>query len=131
MPIANCKHCGRIFNRIRRDICQACVEEEARAFDVIRSYLRENPNASVGETSEATEIEAPLIIAMIQDGRLILRDNPNFSYPCERCEKPTQTGRYCSNCAKELADNLQSASKQISDRMNSRRENGGGYRSRS
>jgi flagellar operon protein (TIGR03826 family) len=103
MPIANCKRCGRIFNRVRRDICPVCVAEEDKAFDKVRAYLREHRYASLPETSEATGVDIDLITEMIKSGRLILRDNPNFTYACERCGAPTQVGRYCQACSAELS----------------------------
>jgi flagellar operon protein (TIGR03826 family) len=103
MPIANCKRCGRIFNRVRRDICPVCVAEEDQAFEKVRAYLRQHRYASLPETSEATGVDIDLITEMIKSGRLILRDNPNFTYACERCGAPTQVGRYCQACSTELS----------------------------
>lgn len=116
MPISNCKHCGRIFNRVRSELCPACLEEENQNFLALRTYLRDNPNATISDASEATGVGVESIVSLIQDGRLILRDNPNFSYPCQRCGEPTQTGRYCAACSKELVSNLQKASEQIASR---------------
>ncbi|MCL6547324.1 MAG: hypothetical protein K6T30_00270 [Alicyclobacillus sp.] len=116
MPIANCKRCGRIYNRVRRDICPACIEEEDRAFTLVRGYLNEHRNASMAELTEATGVDPALVIALIQSGRLILRDNPNLSYACERCGQPTQTGRFCKSCAKELSQALSAASSELRNR---------------
>ncbi|MCL6633707.1 MAG: hypothetical protein K6T63_13875 [Alicyclobacillus herbarius] len=103
MPIANCKRCGRIFNRVRRDICPACIAEEDAAFEKVRAYLREHRFATMPETSEATGVDLDLMIEMVKSGRLILRDNPNFTYACERCGAPTQVGRFCARCTRELS----------------------------
>ncbi|MCL6594388.1 MAG: hypothetical protein K6T31_10460 [Alicyclobacillus sp.] len=116
MPIANCKRCNRLFNKVRRDICPVCVAEEDKAFEVVRAYLREHRDATIGEVAEQTGVDVALIIALIQDGRLILRDNPNIHYPCERCGAPTRAGRFCSTCAKQLSEELTQAARAVRQR---------------
>lgn len=103
LTVANCKQCGRIFNRVRRDICADCSAQEDRTLTVIRGYLKEHRDANIQEVSGGTEVEYDTIVRMIQDGRLLLRDNPNMTYPCERCGTSTTSGRFCANCSKELA----------------------------
>ncbi|WP_067934776.1 TIGR03826 family flagellar region protein [Alicyclobacillus kakegawensis] len=111
MTIANCKRCGRIFNRVSRDICPACVAEEDEAFEKVRAYLKEHRYATILETSEATDVDLDLIVDMIKSGRLIIRDLPNFTYACERCGAPIQVGRFCSRCTQELSSLLGMAEK--------------------
>ena len=103
MPIATCKRCGRIFNRVRRDICPACIIEEDGWFMAIKTYLHNQNDASLEEVAEATGVQPEYVADMIRDGRLLVRDHPNLAYPCERCKKPTQSGRYCASCSKEIA----------------------------
>ncbi|WP_083430659.1 TIGR03826 family flagellar region protein [Alicyclobacillus macrosporangiidus] len=129
VPIANCKRCGRLFNRVRRDICPACVAEEDKAFETVRQYLREHRDATMAEVSEETGVGVDLIIAMIQDGRLMLRDNPNLHYPCERCGQPTRAGRYCPRCTKELSASLSAAARDLRKKAQEM-ERGQGYYSR-
>lgn len=102
MVIAHCQRCGRIFNRVRRDICPDCAVQEDRAFSEVRAYLNRHPDADMEELVSETGVTQPLVTALIRDGRLILRDNPNLSYPCERCGRPTSVGRFCVACAREL-----------------------------
>lgn len=131
MAISNCKRCDRIFSKVRRDICSECIAEEDKAFQTVRDFLRLHRDASMSEVSEATEVEVEMIIEMIQDGRLMLRDNPNFSYSCERCGKPTQTGRYCGHCTKELSSALSGAAAELRQK-NASQQNGSnkGFHSR-
>lgn len=134
MTIANCKRCGRMYNRIRRDICPPCVEDEEKAFQTVRTYLREHRDATMDGLVEATGVDMQLIVDMIRDGRLILRDNPNLTYQCERCGQPTQSGRYCAACTKELAAGLGDAATEMRRQRDTRSQNdkasGGGFYSR-
>jgi flagellar operon protein (TIGR03826 family) len=127
VPIANCRRCGRIFNQVRRNICPACVAEEDKAFEVVRAYLRQHRDATMAEVTDATEVPVDMIIDMIRDGRLILRDNPNMNYPCERCGKPTQAGRYCAACSKELSASLAAASAELRQKAKADKESKGYY----
>ncbi len=61
------------------------------------------------QVTEDTDVPTEFIIDMIREGRLILRDNPNLNYPCERCGNPTRAGRYCASCTKELSTSLTAA----------------------
>lgn len=127
MPIANCKRCGRIYNRVRRDICPNCIEEEDQLYLKVREFLRENRDASLEEVVKATEIPMQTLIQMIQDGRIMLRDNPNMAYPCERCGSLTQSGRYCMKCTKEIANSLSQAGTQMRDKLIADKKAGRGY----
>ncbi|GMA51297.1 hypothetical protein GCM10025857_26540 [Alicyclobacillus contaminans] len=117
MTIAYCKRCGRIFNQVRRNICPACVAEEDKMFEIVKTYLRQNKDATMMQVTEETGVPTEFIVDMIRDGRLILRDNPNLTYPCERCGQPTQAGRYCAACTKELSESLSAASAQLKQKQ--------------
>lgn len=116
MPIAYCKRCERIFNKGKRDICPACVQAQENSFTLVRGYLKEHHDATMYEVSEETGVPVADIIYLIRDGRLMLRDNPNLTYPCERCGGPTQAGRYCGSCAEELTGALNSAKSTLEEK---------------
>ncbi len=107
--LSNCRRCGRMFSKVSRDICPECLKEREEVFEQVRSYLRENPGSSVPEVVEALDVLLEDVVALIQEGSLILRDFPNFNVACERCGQPIQEGRYCNNCKSELAGKLAEA----------------------
>lgn len=134
MAIANCRRCGKLFNRIGRDICPDCVKDEDEKLATIRAYLRQHPLANIYEVANGTDVSYDEIVQFIRDGRLLLRNNPNMVYPCERCGTPTQSGRLCANCAKEMAREVKNegrrpAEKDVGPSRDSGR--GKGYYSRS
>lgn len=118
-----------MYNRLGRDICPQCYKEEDEMLTQIRQFLRKHPGAGIGEVTEATGVEYEVIVQMIRDGRLILRDNPNMSYPCERCSKLTLSGRFCADCTQELARGLSGASAELREK-NKKANQGKGYFSR-
>jgi len=108
MALANCNSCGRLFNRLNRDICPPCVQEEDRLFTAVREYLKEHRNAHTYEVSEQTGVEMKTLVRWIREGRLSTRDGlpPNMNYPCEACETPITDGRFCRSCKDRLSDAL-------------------------
>ncbi|SIS50877.1 flagellar operon protein TIGR03826 [Alicyclobacillus vulcanalis] len=106
MAIANCRRCGKLYNRVGRDICPDCMKQEDEHLTAIRAYLRQHPLANIYEVSNGTGVPYDEIVQFLRDGRLLLRNNPNMVYPCDRCGTPTQSGRLCANCAKEMAREL-------------------------
>ncbi|MGZ4033033.1 MAG: TIGR03826 family flagellar region protein [Tumebacillaceae bacterium] len=113
MGLANCKHCGRLYNQAHRDICPVCIKEEDDQFIIIRNYLKDHRGASVSEVSEATEVETLTIIKFIREGRLSAFDNPNLNFPCEACSTPIVEGRFCKPCKDRLKNDLSSTKKEL------------------
>ncbi|MBX6396213.1 MAG: hypothetical protein IRY98_11055 [Alicyclobacillaceae bacterium] len=109
MPIANCARCGRVFNRVARNICPGCIAEEEKAFQQIREYLRTHPLANVEQIAEGTGVDVSVVIDLLESGRLSLRE----PYPCERCGEPITSGRYCPRCTRTLQDSLSAASRSL------------------
>jgi flagellar operon protein (TIGR03826 family) len=117
VPITNCRRCGRIYNKIGRDLCAECLKEEDEAYKIVRPYLRKHPNTHMSQLAEETGVDEDLVVEMIRDGRLILNDNPNLFYSCERCGQPTQSGNYCPNCSQELSGAFSSASEGLKNKQ--------------
>lgn len=130
MAIANCKRCGRMYNKVGRDVCTECIREEDELLKEIRLFLRQHPRANIYEVAENTRVEELVIIEFIRDGRLLLRDNPNMGYACERCGKQTMSGRFCSACTAELAQSLGHASEKLREKNRQEDRPTGGFFSR-
>ncbi|WP_237699988.1 TIGR03826 family flagellar region protein [Alicyclobacillus acidocaldarius] len=107
VALANCRRCGRLFNKTSHDVCPSCIHEEENKIAEIRDYLREHPLANIYEVSQGTSATYEEIVDLIRRGKLLLRQYPNMTYPCERCGAPTQSGRLCMNCAQELSSEIQ------------------------
>lgn len=130
MPIANCKRCGRIYNRLGREICAECVQQEDELIKEIRQFLRQHKHANIYEVAEQTKVDYAVIVEFIRDGRVILRDNPNMGYPCERCGKKTMSGRFCADCSAELVEGLGQAAQKLRDKNNLKNKPNQGFYSR-
>ncbi|MFC4768258.1 TIGR03826 family flagellar region protein [Effusibacillus consociatus] len=106
MTLSNCKECGRLFNRYAKDICPNCIKQEEDDFYKVSGYLRDNQGSTPQEVHEATEVSLEKIYRFIREGRLIAKNFPGMTYPCERCGIPIQMGRFCRTCTDDLKAEL-------------------------
>lgn len=106
MALANCKRCGRLYNRINAEICSECMKEDDDKFFLVRDYLRDHRRATIYEVSDGTGVEVSMIIRFIREGRITPVDNPNLAYPCDHCGTPIQHDRYCKSCKDKLSKDL-------------------------
>lgn len=113
MPMAldlrNCKSCGRAYQYDGVAQCTRCRKSSEEAYTKVKEYLYDNPGASVGEVSEATEVEEKQILKFLRDGRLEIKDGNNFFLDCERCGVAIKSGRFCDKCTHEMANEFRSA----------------------
>ncbi|MHB8928185.1 MAG: MerR family transcriptional regulator [Bacillota bacterium] len=101
MELRNCPRCGALFAYTGKNLCGACLAEEDKEFETLRSFLKENPRASLEETSEATGVKPERILRFLRDGRIIAAQDAAW-LQCERCGRPIIAGRFCPECAKRL-----------------------------
>lgn len=113
--LANCKDCGRLFNRGIRDICPECIRQDESDFLKVNDYLRDHRGASPQEVSEQTEIALAKIYRYIREGRILVANFPGMTYPCERCGEPIQKGRFCRACSDDMKQSFNRAIQQESE----------------
>lgn len=101
--LRNCPQCGRIFSYLGRNLCPRCMEKEEDEFKIVRTYIRENPGATITETAEATGVAEQTILRFLREGRLVSRGlQASSTLECERCGRKITEGRYCTSCQQEL-----------------------------
>lgn len=110
MNVINCKSCGRLFNALDRNrLCPACMRALEDKFQEVKQYLRENPNATVNQTSEDNDVSVKQIKQWIREERLILTNAAGCDIHCEQCGAAINTGRFCEKCKASMAIDLQGA----------------------
>jgi len=106
LTATNCPRCGRVFTKIRNNVCPACEKIEEETFNVLKAYIEENPLCNMGQLSEATKVPIKRITQYIRDGRLEISQGMQGEIACSTCGKPIKTGRYCEACAIEIGKNV-------------------------
>ena len=96
MQLRNCPRCGRLFASSGRGMCNECLQEDARDYDLVRNYLRDNPGANMVEVSRETGVELGKIEEFIRQGRLLAY--AKLQVACEICGAPIASGRLRESC---------------------------------
>lgn len=112
MDVRNCKSCGKLFNYMGgKPICEDCKRALENKFQEVKEYVRNNPNASIGQVAEDMEVSVKQIKEWVKQERLILSEATVDGILCEHCGRPIRSGRYCEKCKAAMANSFQSVLK--------------------
>ncbi len=110
MEPRNCKRCGRMFGYMGGlPICDLCKRKDEEDFENVRTYLKENPGATMREVSDACEVSVEKITRFLREGRLEVREGSNIVLECENCGRSIKRGRFCEACSKQLERDISAA----------------------
>jgi ribosomal protein S17E len=109
MGIKNCPKCGKLYSDEVGIVCVKCTKEEADSFEKVRRHIKDNPNMSITEVSEATEVSRKKIIRYIKEGKIEISSGFAEDVQCELCSKPVTTGRYCQECTTKMSSELRNS----------------------
>lgn len=111
MELKNCKICGDLFLYNNGDrICPRCHQKEEEDFEAVKSFLWDNPKATLSQVVENTGVPEKKIIRYVREGRIELADMSEVPNHCEICGKLISQGRICADCAGELKIPIKSSS---------------------
>jgi protein-arginine kinase activator protein McsA len=108
--VANCKRCGKVFQKVRADICAPCVQVEEEQFTVLyRALQKSAAHGGVAITDLAAETGIPVdeIERYYMEGRLSTAGT-HLKMPCQACgmmmRDIQRKGRYCVKCSEATAN---------------------------
>lgn len=108
MDVRNCKKCGKLFNFAGEPLCPICVKEMETKFFDVRSYIYENPTASMSVVAEENDVPIQQIKKWIRQERLSFTKDSGISIDCENCGRAILTGKFCSECKKKMTNTFSS-----------------------
>lgn len=109
MEVITCKKCKRLFNYLGgARICAACKDELEKKFHEVKEYIRETPHATLNQIAEDNDVTVSIIKQWIREERLEFTADSPVGLECEKCGKQIRTGRYCDECKKEVASDIES-----------------------
>ncbi|MCI5500557.1 MAG: flagellar protein [Lachnospiraceae bacterium] len=106
MDVRNCKKCGKLFQYSGEAICPACAKEMEQKFMSVKSYIYDNPTASVKQVAEENDVPIQQIKKWVRQERLSFSKDSGISIDCEKCGKPILTGRFCKECKATMSDSF-------------------------
>jgi flagellar operon protein (TIGR03826 family) len=104
MNLDNCPDCGKLYVRSRIDLCPDCIKRIESDITRTVSYLREHPQSTIYQVSEAIGLSVSKITKFILKKRISLDDFPNMDYPCERCGTMIRENRVCVPCYQTVSN---------------------------
>ena len=131
MDVRNCRGCGRLFNYYTgQPICQSCKDELEKKFEVVKEYLRENPNTPIQIVSDDNEVSVKQIKQWVREERLTFSEDSPIGIECEGCGTTIKTGRFCEECKGKMKNDLKSVMQQNSAPIENTRVDRDGNRMR-
>lgn len=106
MDVRNCKICKNLFNYQGSPICPACNKKMEDRFNIVKEYIRDNPNVPMAKVSEDTEVPIQQLKKWVRQERLQFSKDSGVTIDCECCGKPILTGRYCSDCKSRMTNSF-------------------------
>jgi len=107
MAIKNCPKCGKLYSDESGIICARCRKADIDTYEKVRRYIKENPDRSISEVAEATEVSQKKIVRYIREGKIEISSGMLDDVRCEACNKPITSGRYCPECSNKMSSQLQ------------------------
>ncbi len=104
MSLANCKHCGKLFNQFELNICPECIQQEEDLLSLTQDFLRDNPKIPQQLLLDALETQGVtpnLISKWVESRRIVLtKDEDEQSIlRCSSCGRPVKEGEpLCKTC---------------------------------
>jgi uncharacterized Zn finger protein (UPF0148 family) len=123
MPLINCKECGKAFITYSgRPICPSCEARLNAEYELVREYVKDNPQVTLDKVSEETGVSTDKIRQYIADGLLgQVNLNETIVLNCQICNKPITSGNYCLDCLNKLKKNLKPSDSKSDDKSDKNR----------
>lgn len=109
MTLANCKECGKLYNKMVSEYCSDCNDIIEGYFSIISEYIYDNGPQPIHIVSAETGVKEKWIMQFIRDGRLI---DSKIEYPCQQCGSYINRGKLCDKCIKKWDDSLDNKDKE-------------------
>lgn len=80
--------------------CIKCGFEDLDDYGIVREYIENHKNATVGEISVMTGVSQSVINQMLREARFEVSGTSRVFLKCDGCGVEIKMGRYCPTCAK-------------------------------
>lgn len=104
MALANCQGCNKLFNKVTSPLCPACIDQDENDLKIVNEALREEPNLTVAQLSEKTDVSKRTILRLLKDQRITSKANL-ADVKCGKCGAPaiSLSVKLCERCAAEMS----------------------------
>ncbi len=113
--LAKCRRCAKLFTRERGDLCPECKKDENRQVEKVRNFLDLHKESGPSKVAEKTGVAPEEILRFAKDGLIPASEYENIRYPCEVCQEPIASGRFCKRCNSNLAEEFEKTVEKMRD----------------
>lgn len=107
LSVKSCKRCGKLFQTVVDiNICHTCYQKAEEKFKVVKTFIRDNPEAPMYEIAEICDVSERQIMTWIREERLMVKSESGIIIECLQCGVPIKTGRYCQKCKTRMMTEL-------------------------
>ena len=89
--------------------CENCGHEEPDDFGRVRTYIEEHGPSTALEIARDVGISINKVNSFLRSGKLEIPEGSLIYIQCQKCGTDIRFGRYCPNCAREIAQELKDA----------------------
>lgn len=86
--------------------CEKCGYKALDDFGRVKGYIDEHGPSSAVIISEETGVKMEVIDVFLRQGRVEIPEGSRYYLKCKKCGCSLKYGRYCPDCAKELAGSI-------------------------
>jgi len=109
MALINCKICGKVFDSLTgKKTCPNCVASDEKEYEIVRTYVKDNPKAPINEVAEQTAVSIDKISEYLRTGLLERAEIGEIMFKCQLCGAEIVSGNYCMACMEKLKKGLKS-----------------------
>ena len=100
-----CDNCGeKVYYRGCGEFeCKNCGQLQYDYFGKVKKYLEDHGPTPSGIISQETGVPQDVICRFLKKGRVEIPDGSSIYIKCEKCSCNIKYGRFCPQCAVELA----------------------------
>ena len=111
MSLRNCFSCGTLFSAPHPGVrlCATCEKEEQNRFDMVKTYIKDNPGATALKIMKDTGIERKELYDWVRTGRIEVAGMDGLGLACESCGTSISTGRLCTDCGLRIQQEARNA----------------------
>ncbi len=114
VDIRSCTRCKKFFNYNGSGLCPECIHYMDEVFTKVRDYLYDNPTADINTIAEDLEVDSELVLQLLKEGRLEMKNASGSGLKCERCGTVIGSGMLCNSCKAIAGEGLEKAKLEVS-----------------
>lgn len=103
-----CEVCGGQlkFKGLGKYVCKSCQHEMMDDYGKVRAFLDLDSNAPIAVIEASTGVSKEFIKKMLDSGMVQVTGDSKVKLTCNRCGKEINFGRFCPQCAMDLANGI-------------------------